>query len=368
MLCRGRLARRVPGREPGADVDAAAAASRAASTISSSRWRSCAPGRSRATWCTPTCAGATGSEPVDLSLRGAGGGAATRRSACRCSRSRRCRSPSSRRASRPTRPTSCAAPWPPSATSAPSTPSARSSSPAWSATATSASSPSAASARSRASASTASPRATRRASRCSSTSRPGSSATIPDVFCAAILNSQPMGFYQPAQLVRDAREHGVEVRQPDINASDWDCTLELPSRLVPGIQAQQGLQERVARGGDANVWISGYPGSLGRSSEGSANQKMRGAARAAPRRRPDGKATRRPFSRRAGRAMPTCRRCGRAAALRSACLERLADADAFRSIGLDRRAALWAVKGLDGGALHGGDTSQGARPPPTPRS
>ena len=47
----------------------------------------------------------------------------------------------------------------------------------------------------------------------------------PDVFCAAILNSQPMGFYQPAQLVRDAREHGVEVRHPDINLSDWDCTL-----------------------------------------------------------------------------------------------------------------------------------------------
>ena len=40
----------------------------------------------------------------------------------------------------------------------------------------------------------------------------------PDAFCAAILNSQPMGFYQPAQLVRDAREHGVEVRHPDINA------------------------------------------------------------------------------------------------------------------------------------------------------
>src|SRR5262245_55899627 len=46
----------------------------------------------------------------------------------------------------------------------------------------------------------------------------------PDAFCAAILNSQPMGFYQPAQLVRDAREHGVEVRQPDLNLSDWDCT------------------------------------------------------------------------------------------------------------------------------------------------
>ena len=43
---------------------------------------------------------------------------------------------------------------------------------------------------------------------------------------AAILNAQPMGFYAPAQLVRDAREHGVEVRPVDVNASRWDCTLE----------------------------------------------------------------------------------------------------------------------------------------------
>ena len=48
----------------------------------------------------------------------------------------------------------------------------------------------------------------------------------PAVFCAALLNSQPMGFYAPAQLVRDAREHGVEVRAVDVNVSDWDCTLE----------------------------------------------------------------------------------------------------------------------------------------------
>ena len=48
----------------------------------------------------------------------------------------------------------------------------------------------------------------------------------PDVFCAAILNSQPMGFYAAAQLVRDAQKHGVEVRDVDINHSDWDCTLE----------------------------------------------------------------------------------------------------------------------------------------------
>jgi error-prone DNA polymerase len=48
----------------------------------------------------------------------------------------------------------------------------------------------------------------------------------PDVFLAAILNAQPMGFYAPAQLVRDAREHGVEVRPVDVNRSQWDCTLQ----------------------------------------------------------------------------------------------------------------------------------------------
>ena len=48
----------------------------------------------------------------------------------------------------------------------------------------------------------------------------------PEVFAAALLNSQPMGFYSSAQIVRDAREHGVETRAPDVNFSDWDCTLE----------------------------------------------------------------------------------------------------------------------------------------------
>jgi error-prone DNA polymerase len=73
----------------------------------------------------------------------------------------------------------------------------------------------------------------------------------PEVFAAALLNSQPMGFYAPAQLVRDAREHGVEVRPPDVNASDWDCTLE-PSQnnrcaLRLGLRQVAGLSEKDAK-------------------------------------------------------------------------------------------------------------------------
>ncbi|WP_156678879.1 error-prone DNA polymerase [Sphingomonas profundi] len=57
----------------------------------------------------------------------------------------------------------------------------------------------------------------------------------PDIFCAALLNAQPMGFYAPAQIVRDARDHGVEVRPVDVNASRWDCTLEsLDEPFLPG--------------------------------------------------------------------------------------------------------------------------------------
>jgi error-prone DNA polymerase len=71
----------------------------------------------------------------------------------------------------------------------------------------------------------------------------------PDVFCAAILNAQPLGFYAPAQLVRDAREHGVEVRAPDINASDWDATLE----------AREGART-VSREGGGRMAVRGLGG------------------------------------------------------------------------------------------------------------
>ena len=67
----------------------------------------------------------------------------------------------------------------------------------------------------------------------------------PAAFACALLNSQPMGFYAPAQIVRDAREHGVEVREVDVNHSDWDCTLE-EGALRLGLRQVDGLQREAA--------------------------------------------------------------------------------------------------------------------------
>ena len=69
----------------------------------------------------------------------------------------------------------------------------------------------------------------------------------PAAFACGLLNSQPMGFYAPAQIVRDAREHGVEVLSADVNLSDWDCTLEgNPVALRLGLRQIDGLPEAVA--------------------------------------------------------------------------------------------------------------------------
>jgi len=152
----------------------------------------------------------------------------------------------------------------------------------------------------------------------------------PEVFCAALINSQPMGFYQPAQLVRDAREHGVEIRPPDVNASDWDCTLEPATR-------------RNAGGEDGRCAVR-----LGlRIVSGLAEEATRTTILA---RRDDG------YTDITG----LWRRSGASASV----LEQLADADAFRSLGLDRREALWAIRGLEGGTLQTGHKRSGqARAP-----
>jgi error-prone DNA polymerase len=69
----------------------------------------------------------------------------------------------------------------------------------------------------------------------------------PAAFCAALLNSLPMGFYAPSQLVADARRHGVEVRPADVTASDWDCTLEPKLALRLGLRMIAGLTEAGAQ-------------------------------------------------------------------------------------------------------------------------
>jgi error-prone DNA polymerase len=128
----------------------------------------------------------------------------------------------------------------------------------------------------------------------------------PDVFCAALLNSQPMGFYAPAQIVRDAIEHGVEVRPVCINASRWDCTLEPMD------------DERFAV-------------RLGmRMTKGLANAHAAAIVAA-----------------RADTAYSTVDDLWHRAGVPALALKQLADADAFRpSLGLERREAVWQVKGL----------------------
>jgi error-prone DNA polymerase len=123
----------------------------------------------------------------------------------------------------------------------------------------------------------------------------------PAVFAAGLINSQPMGFYAPAQIVRDAREHGVEVRGVDVNSSQWDCTLEdealrLGMRLVRSLREDQALAitDAVAQHG----------------SYGSIRDLWRGSG------------------------------------VRVSTLRHLASADAFGSMGLDRQAALWEIRVL----------------------
>ena len=168
----------------------------------------------------------------------------------------------------------------------------------------------------------------------------------PDVFCAALLNSQPMGFYAPAQIVRDAREHGVEVREADVNLSDWDNTLEPASRPAGALrrsaadEARSGLLEsttqanaqaqgaRAARSGTASEHKGKFAVRLGfRQIDGLREDEMEEMLEA----RGPGFDVPEDIRRRTG--------------ITRRAMELLAAADAFRSMGLDRRAALWAARG-----------------------
>jgi len=126
----------------------------------------------------------------------------------------------------------------------------------------------------------------------------------PEVFACALLNSQPMGFYAPAQIVRDLREHGVEVRPICVNRSDWDNALE--RRADGRLALRLGFRQiKGFRAEDAG-WIV--------------------AAR--------------------GNGYPDVESLWLRAGLLPAVLERLAEADAFAGLGLTRRDALWAVRAI----------------------
>ena len=181
----------------------------------------------------------------------------------------------------------------------------------------------------------------------------------PDVFACALLNAQPMGFYAPAQIVRDARDHGVPVLPADINHSSWDYTLE------PPFSRESGRRCRQADEGHLKVELtlirprSARPPSPALAGEGKARLNPRHVTMR------DhilgDRALRLGFRQIKGLRQPdmdrlvACRGAGYdsvrdlwlRAALPVAVLEDLAEADAFRSIGLDRRDALWAVRGLN---------------------
>ena len=164
----------------------------------------------------------------------------------------------------------------------------------------------------------------------------------PDVFCAALLNSQPMGFYQPAQLVRDAREHGVEVRGPDVMLSDWNSKLESPPPRGEGAGGG-GLSPL-----GAMLEVNSGPSCSGDSPptpppKGEESLPVRlGLDQIRGLKEDDVKAL--IAAREAGAA--SLEDLARRARLSRRALELLAEADAFRSLGMDRREALWAVKAV----------------------
>ncbi len=173
----------------------------------------------------------------------------------------------------------------------------------------------------------------------------------PDVFACALLNAQPMGFYAPAQIVRDARAHGVAVRGVCVNASRWDCTLE-----AGGAEAAARAPDVAARGVDAAVRPADAAARAGHRPASPPAQADRGGAAG------KGDALRLGLRMVKGLAEAEAARIvgargpapytgvddlWRRAGVSVGGLRALAAADAFAALGLDRRAALWAIAGLD---------------------
>jgi error-prone DNA polymerase len=156
----------------------------------------------------------------------------------------------------------------------------------------------------------------------------------PDVFAAALLNSQPMGFYAPAQIVRDAQEHGVDVRDVDVNASDWDCTLEALASAPAEVKSAHS-RERIK----TNL----HPRHAEMKDDIRTTHALRlGLRQVSGLSEDDGRV----IERKRGAGYDSIRDLWLRTGLRPFVLEKLANADAFRSLGLSRRDALWVIRGL----------------------
>jgi error-prone DNA polymerase len=169
----------------------------------------------------------------------------------------------------------------------------------------------------------------------------------PEIFACALLNSQPMGFYQPAQIVRDAREHGVTVLPVDANYSDWDCTLEPLSHRHPGEGRGSLFSGQLAADcaptlpllQDSETCSTVGPG-LRRGGEKYALRlgfrQIKGFSQADAERLIAAR----------GQGYESAEALWSRSGLGRLALERLAAADALRSLTLDRRQGLWALKAL----------------------
>lgn len=166
----------------------------------------------------------------------------------------------------------------------------------------------------------------------------------PDAFLAALLNSLPMGFYAPAQLVRDAREHGVEVRPPDVAVSGWDSVLE---PVAPSAAATPPTAARDASGGSG-----GPPRYAVRLGLNRLNGFKQEAAERLVAARDD------PAS---GRSFDSVEDLARRAGLDAFDLQCLSSANAMPTLAAHRHDAAWAVRGVDTRApalLHGARTHE----------
>ncbi|MCE2965998.1 MAG: error-prone DNA polymerase [Phycisphaeraceae bacterium] len=170
----------------------------------------------------------------------------------------------------------------------------------------------------------------------------------PAAFACALINSQPMGFYQPSQIVRDAREHGVSVRPVDVNHSDWDCTLEAAGApniggVMPGLEVR-GVAASAAA--PPSRWGAEGAGGAGGAGGGPVQGPVLRLGMRLVRSLREDEARKLVAGVRRHGAMRSVLDLWRATGVSVATLRALAHADAFGSMGLDRQAALWQTRAL----------------------